>query len=127
MGVTTIVRAAEAPLFELPGVKFTGLAAPSRGSHQVCTWRLAVEPRLDPGPPHRLDRDEVFMVLSGAVQITPDGALVKAGDAVTVPAGELIALANPSDEPAEVYVAIPAGFTATMADGTSIGTPPWAQ
>jgi mannose-6-phosphate isomerase-like protein (cupin superfamily) len=126
MRMPTVVRAAEAPQFELPGILFTGLAAPSRGSAQVCTWRLAVEPGLT-GQPHVLDRDEVFMVLSGRVRVTPDGELIGAGDAVTVPAGESIALSNPGAEPAELYVAIPAGFTATTAEGTPIGTPPWAQ
>jgi len=33
---------------------------------------------------------------------------------------------NLGDEPAEAYVAIGAGFTATMVDGTAVGTPPWA-
>ena len=121
----SIVRAATAPRFELPGVRFTGLAAPSRGSAQLCTWRVTVEPRLA-GDPHRLDRDEVFMLLSGRVRITPGGEPLDAGDAVIVPAGEPIQLENLADEPAELYVAIRADFTATMADGTPFGTPPWA-
>ena len=93
----------------------------------MCTWRITVEPGLESDQSHRIDRDEVFMVTSGRLRITPDGAEIHAGDAVTVPAGEPIALANPGDEPAEAYIAIAAGFTATMADGTHVATPPWAQ
>jgi mannose-6-phosphate isomerase-like protein (cupin superfamily) len=122
----TVIRAAEAPRFQLPGVEFTGLAAPSRGSAGLCTWRLTVDAGLGGKEPHTIDRDEVFMVLSGTVQVTPDGEKLGPGDAIVVPAGEPIQLSNLGDNPAELYVAITAGFTGTMHDGTAI-TPPWAQ
>jgi mannose-6-phosphate isomerase-like protein (cupin superfamily) len=122
----TVIRAAEAPRFQLPGVEFTGLAAPSRGSAGLCTWRLTVDAGLVQKESHTIDRDEVFMVLSGTVQITPDGEKLGPGDAVVVPAGEPIQLSNLGDTPAELYVAITAGFTGTLTDGTPI-TPPWAQ
>ena len=121
-----VIRAAEAPRFQLPGVEFAGLAAPSRGSAGLCTWKLTVDPGHGGGEPHTLDRDEVFMVLSGTVQISPDGDELTAGDAVVVPAGEPISLTNLGSGPAELYVAITAGFTGIMADGTKI-QPPWAQ
>ncbi|MDX6265139.1 MAG: hypothetical protein QOH84_6827 [Kribbellaceae bacterium] len=122
----SIIRANEAPRFELPGVQFTGLAAPSRGSEGLCTWRLKVEAGPRDDAPHTLDRDEVFMVVSGTVQVTPDGEKLGAGDAAVVPAGEPIQLRNLGETEAELYVAITAGFTGTMADGTAV-QPPWAQ
>jgi mannose-6-phosphate isomerase-like protein (cupin superfamily) len=122
----TVIRAAEAPRFQLPGVEFTGLAAPSRGSAGLCTWRLIVDAGLAGKESHTIDRDEVFMVLSGTVQVTPDGEKLGPGDAIVVPAGEPIQLSNLGDTPAELYVAITAGFTGTLPDGTTI-TPPWAQ
>lgn len=122
----TIIRAAEAPRFELPGAEFVGLASPSRGSADVCTWLLTVQPTREDQKPHTLDKDEIFMVISGTVRVTPDGEEVGPGDAVVVPAGDPIQLVATSIEPAELYVAIPAGFTGTMADGTRI-SPPWAQ
>jgi mannose-6-phosphate isomerase-like protein (cupin superfamily) len=121
-----IIRAAEAPRFQLPGVEFTGLAAPSRGSAGLCTWKLTVDPGVGGGEPHTLDRDEVFMVVNGTVQLAPDGEKLGPGDAAVVPAGEPIALTNLGEESAELYVAIVAGFTGTMADGTTV-QPPWAQ
>jgi mannose-6-phosphate isomerase-like protein (cupin superfamily) len=123
----TIIRSTEAPVFELPGVQFVGFASPSRGSTELCTWRLVIEPGLVSPDSHRIDRDEVFMVTAGQVRITPDGPLIAAGDAVVVPAGTPIKVENPADVPAQVIVAIRSGFTATAADGTRIGTPPWAQ
>jgi hypothetical protein len=43
------------------------------------------------------------------------------------PAGQPIQLANPGSEPAEVLVTVRAGFRARGADGSDLGTPPWAQ
>jgi mannose-6-phosphate isomerase-like protein (cupin superfamily) len=121
-----LIRAAEAAVFDLPGVSFTALAAPSRGSAELCAWRITVEPGLESPEAHTLDRDEVFLVVDGQVRLAPDGDIATAGDVVVVPAGEPIQLANPGREPARVHVAIRAGFQATMADGTAVGTPPWA-
>jgi hypothetical protein len=60
------------------------------------------------------------------VRLSPDGPELAEGDVAVVPAGEPIALANTGGVPARLQVAIRAGFSATMADGTSVGTPPWA-
>jgi mannose-6-phosphate isomerase-like protein (cupin superfamily) len=122
-----VITAPDAPRFELPGVEFTGLAAPSRGSSEVCTWRITVAAGLRSPQSHTLDRDEIFMVASGAIQLAPDAALLGAGDVAIVPAGTPIQLINPGAEPAEAYVVIRAGFAATMEDGTMIDTPPWAR
>ncbi len=121
-----VVRAAEAPTFKLPGVRFTALAAPSRGSAQTCAWLLTVDPDLVSPEAHVLDSDEVFLVIDGAIRLSPESDVARAGDAVIVPAGEPIQLVNAGDGPARVHVAIRAGFVATAADGTAIGTPPWA-
>jgi mannose-6-phosphate isomerase-like protein (cupin superfamily) len=122
-----ITRSHEAPRYELPGIEFTVHAAPSRGSTQICAWTIAVAPRLQSPEPHTLDADEVFMVVSGSLRMTPDAPPLGAGDAVVVPAGSPIQLVNPTDEPAQAIVVIRAGFAATMAGGVSVGTPPWAQ
>ncbi|WP_328992007.1 cupin domain-containing protein [Kribbella sp. NBC_01245] len=122
----TVIRAAEAPRFELPGAEFVGLAAPSRGSAGLCTWRLTLKPGQANDESHTIDRDEVFMVVSGTVRITPDGPEIGPGDAVVVAAGDPIQVANLGADPAVLHVAITAGFTGTMANGTTI-QPPWAQ
>ncbi|CRK58788.1 hypothetical protein [Alloactinosynnema sp. L-07] len=121
-----VIKAADAPRFELPGIEFTGLAAPSRGSGGLCTWRISVAPGVDSAP-HTLDEDEVFMVTAGALRVTPDGEELSAGDAVVVLAGDPIAVRNAGSEPATAYIAIRAGFTPKMADGTAVDTPPWAR
>jgi mannose-6-phosphate isomerase-like protein (cupin superfamily) len=123
----SIVRAADAPRFQLGDAEFTVFAGPSNGTREVCTWRLTVPAGQTDPQQHTLDHDEVFMILSGSVRITPGGELLGPGDAAVVPAGEPIAVVNPGAEPAQVYVAIKPGFTAKTADGTEIGTPPWAR
>lgn len=123
MHVTT---AEDAPRFSLPGVEFTGLASPTRGSKAVCTWRIAVAPGHDSPEPHTLDRDEIFMVTAGRIRLAPGEATLNPGDVAIVPAGTPIQLSNPTPEPAEAYVVIQADFTAAMGDGSTIGTPPWA-
>ena len=121
-----LTRASDAETFELPGIRFTSLAAARLGSHQICLWQLNVDGGLDTPQAHTIDRDEVFVVIQGRVRLTPEGAELKAGDAAIVPAGSPIQLANASEGPAVLHVAIQAGFSATMADGTPVGTPPWA-
>lgn len=121
-----VTRAVDAETFQIPGVSFTSLAAPRLGSDQICLWRLHVEAGLSSQQAHTLDRDEVFVVIQGRVRLMPDSAELGAGDAAVVPAGSPIQLANAGDGPAVLHVAIQAGFSATMADGTPVGTPPWA-
>jgi mannose-6-phosphate isomerase-like protein (cupin superfamily) len=122
-----IIRGAAAPTFQLPGVQFVGYAAPSRGSADVCAWRIQVEAGLRSDQAHMLDQDEIFLVIGGRIQLAPDGVELAAGDCAIVPAGEPIQLCNPGDSDASAHVVIRAGFKAAMADGTVIDAPPWAQ
>jgi mannose-6-phosphate isomerase-like protein (cupin superfamily) len=121
-----MTRADQAPRYQLPGLEFTGLASPSRGSAELCTWRLTLERGLNSPEAHTLDRDEVFMVIRGAIRLAPDADPVEAGDVAVVPSGTPIQVANVGEGEAEVVVAIAAGFSAAAADGSAIGTPPWA-
>jgi quercetin dioxygenase-like cupin family protein len=121
----SLIRETDAPRFSVPGVEFTAYAAPSRGSHEICTWQIEVAPGTDSAP-HTLDSDEVFFVLAGSISLTPEGDALQPGDVAVVPAGAAIQLANVGDGPARAYVSIRAGFTATTADG-SVLQPPWAS
>lgn len=118
------LKAEQAPRFEVPGVEFTGMAAPSRGSKDICTWRITVAPNRPGDDSHVLDRDEIFMVTKGQLEVS--GQLLGPGDALVVPAGEPIAVGNPGAEPAEAIVVIAAGFSAVMADGSRL-QPPWSR
>lgn len=126
----SIVRATEAPIFELPGTRFTALTAPSRGATELSTWILELEPGSGKdGQKHWLDHEEVFIVLNGVLtaSVNDEEAEIKPGDALSVPARALMAISNRGEVPVRAVVCIPAGTQATFADGQEIGTPPWAK
>jgi mannose-6-phosphate isomerase-like protein (cupin superfamily) len=117
------------PTFALGPNTFRGGAAPSRGSRTTALWTVTVAGDVDAGTPHRLDQEEVFLVLAGqpVLSVGDDRHDCRPGDIVVVPAETLLSLANPSPEPATLVASIPIGFNATGADGRAIGTPPWAE
>ena len=122
------VSAADAPVFSVPGFEFRGLTAPSRGARELCTWHLYVAPHAA-GDAHSLDCEEVFVVVEGHLDVSIDGAgrTLTAGDAIAVPVGARLEVANATNTTAHAIVCIRAGFQAVMADGQPVGTPPWAQ
>jgi mannose-6-phosphate isomerase-like protein (cupin superfamily) len=122
-----VITADSAPRFELPGVEFTGYAAPSRGSAGLCAWQIRVAPGLVSDQAHSLDQDEVFLITSGVITLSQGGRPLTPGDCAIVPAGTPILLSNPGAEFATAHVSIRAGFAAKMADGAPVSTPPWAQ
>ena len=122
-----VIRAADAVRHEMQGVRFTSFAAPSRGSAELCAWRIDV-PAGAPGLPHRVSREEVLCVLSGSVRAAVDGQaeVAGAGDVVVLPAGSVVSIGNPGAGPAAAWVTTSAGFAGVLPDGTWF-TPPWAS
>jgi quercetin dioxygenase-like cupin family protein len=122
----TFIAAADAPIFEIPGVTFTGLASPSRGSSENAVWRLSMAPGTAPHP-HRLTREEIFVALSGCAEATVglQRHQLSPGCALVVPAGEDFALSNPHDAPFEALAVLPVGAEAVI-PGQAPFVPPWA-
>jgi mannose-6-phosphate isomerase-like protein (cupin superfamily) len=123
-----VVRAKDAPTFDFDGFRFHGLTAPSRGATELCTWRLSVPVGAE-SEAHHIDREEVFIVLDGNINIvtTAEEFELHAGDAINIPAQTQFRLKNVSQESAQLVVCLPVGFHATMADGRQVDTPPWAR
>ncbi|WP_199792296.1 cupin domain-containing protein [Allosphingosinicella vermicomposti] len=121
-----VIKAEDAVLFELPGIKFYGLAAPSRGSTENSVWRVEIDPGVE-GAPHSVTREEVFIATQGAAVASIDGHRfdVKAGDALIVPAMASFALSNPHEAAFHAVVILPVGAEAVTADARFI--PPWAK
>jgi quercetin dioxygenase-like cupin family protein len=122
-----VIRKQDAVQHQLHGATFNTFVAPSAGSSELCAWRLDVAPGTI-GVPHRVNREEVLLVLTGELTATIDGAgtTVRAGDVIFVPAGGQFALDNASDAPATAWVTTSTGLEGTLADGSSI-SPPWAS
>jgi uncharacterized RmlC-like cupin family protein len=125
--VMALIRAATSPSFELPFLSVIGCAAPSRGAQETCVWRLSLAPGA-PAVPHAVDREEIFVVLTGRalVQLGAEHFDVAAGDTLIVPPGQTFALANPHEETFVAMAVLPVGGQACMPDGAPF-VPPWAQ
>lgn len=122
-----VTRAADAEVHEMHGTRFTSYIRPGTGSAELCVWQIQVSAETE-GVPHKVLREEAFVVIQGAVTITIDGqaeALV-AGDAAVAPANSMISLTNSAAEPAVLVVTVPVGFQGELADGTVI-SPPWVD
>ena len=123
----TVIPAPSAPTHELGGARFTSLATPSRGSSDTSVWLVDIAPGTA-GAPHRLTREEVFVVLSGRaeVHLGDEVSCAEAGDAIVVPPGIAFALAPVGDDVLRAICCLPVGGQAQLADGEPF-TPPWAR
>jgi mannose-6-phosphate isomerase-like protein (cupin superfamily) len=120
----TVVTPQAAPTFEIGEASITGLASPSRGARDTAAWRIRLNPD-HPSPVHSLDREEVFIVLEGALtaRFEDHEETAPAGGALIVPARvEFSIMAR--EAPAEAVCMLPVGGQATSEGETF--TPPWA-
>ncbi|BCJ41817.1 cupin [Actinoplanes ianthinogenes] len=122
-----IHRQSEAVTHRLHGSVFHSYVSPSAGSEQLCAWRLEIAGGTA-GVRHRIDREEVFLVLAGKVRVFLDGVVeeITAGDVLRVPVGAEFGLDNPGPDPAAVWVTTSVGLKATLPDGSVI-SPPWVN
>jgi len=116
---------ADAPQFDLHGVTFTSIAAPSRGSHETALWRASVAP--GPGVLHHMTREEIIVATSGEglVRIGGETHTLHPGDAFAVPAFTDFQLEAAGDARFEAIVTLPAGGHAVIAGQPSF-QPPWS-
>ncbi|OEU86952.1 cupin [Streptomyces abyssalis] len=122
-----VIRSTEAVVHEMHGARFTSYVRPATGSEELAAWRGEIPPGTA-APVHVISHEEAFYVLSGRLRLTIDDetAELGAGDAAVAPAGSALAVANPADEPAQMWVTTRVGLRAELADGTIL-TPPWAS
>ena len=122
-----VIHAADAVVHELHGVRFTSYASSAAGSTELCVWRVDI-PQVGDGAPHRISREEIFVIIDGSVRIHLDGSshVLAAGDVAVAPAGTLLRLDNLGPGPAAAWVSTSTGLEAELADGSRI-SPPWAN
>ena len=120
-----LIKASAAPVFEIPGLSVIGHAAPSCGAAETCVWRITLAPGT-PATPHAIDREEIFVALSGAASVELDGReqVIAPGDTLVVPAGQTFALSNPNAEPFTALAVLPVGGRALLPGGEPF-SPPW--
>jgi quercetin dioxygenase-like cupin family protein len=121
------IRSNEAVVHEMHGARFTSYVSPTTGSRDLAAWRGEV-PAGTVAPVHVISQEEAFYVLSGRLRLTIDGetAELGPGDAAVATAGSALAVSNPADKPAQMWVTTRVGLSAKLPDGSTI-TPPWAN
>lgn len=122
----TLIPAATAPQFTLPGTTFHGLAAPSRGACETAVWKVAVAPGTQ-GLVHQLTREEIFVCIAGTGTAHIGGTPfnLDLGDALIVPPDTDFSLQANGDAPFEAIAILPVGGQARL-PGQPEFTPPWA-
>ena len=121
-----LITSNDAEVFEAHGVRFSSYVRPSRGSGQLCAWRVDV-PAGHQGAPHTPSREEVICCIDGELTITLEGTAhrLRPGDAAFVPADSAIRVdGGPGGGAA--WVTSLAGLEATMSDGSQF-RPPWTM
>jgi mannose-6-phosphate isomerase-like protein (cupin superfamily) len=115
-----------APRFEIPGVSFASIAAPSRGTEENAVWRTTVSPNTL-GLEHHMTREEIILAVTGqgVIHIGSDQYPLTPGDAFAVPAFTNFRLAGAGDAPFEAITVLPAGSHAVVAGKPSF-QPPWS-
>lgn len=120
-----VIHAPDAVVHRLHGSTFTSYVAPATGSQELCAWRVEV-PAGTTGVAHRVTREEVILLLDGALTVTLDGqpSTPAVGDVVLVPAGAQVRVDNPATVPATAWVTTSVGLRAELPDGTLV-SPAW--
>ena len=84
-----LVRSAAATVHTTPNAIMRTLAAPSVGAAELAVWEVAMSDG-QAGPSHRVDHEQVWVVLQGAlsVHLGEETLQVGLGDAAILPAGD---------------------------------------
>lgn len=122
-----IVAPDDAYTVTTPHASMASLATPRRGSSELSTWRVRMEPG-QAGPVHAIDREQVWMVTSGALEVTAERETrtATAGQALLLPPGGMRQLRAAGDGGVEALVAMRAGGSAELESGEKRPLP-WAE
>jgi quercetin dioxygenase-like cupin family protein len=112
---------------ETPNAELASLATPSLGSTELSAWRVTMQPGAQ-GPVHVIDREQVWMPLSGSLEFIVDGTstVVGPGQAAILPVGE-VRQVKVVDGPAEAMVCMAVGGAATVPGNSERHPLPWAE
>ncbi|HEY8458639.1 MAG TPA: cupin domain-containing protein [Actinopolymorphaceae bacterium] len=122
-----VVSESEQRTTRTPAGSMFGLAAPSQGSAEISTWR--VELKADSATPvHIIDREQVWMPVSGEFEVEVEGETRQAsrGQAVIIPAGA-VRQVKAVGGTAEALVAMVVGGKAMMPGRADKMPLPWAE
>lgn len=109
-----------------PAAVMVGLAAPSQGSAEISTWRVQMKAG-GTSPVHVIDREQIWMPVSGTFEFTVDGETAQVGEseALIVPGGSTREF-RVGTEAAVAIVCMPAGGQASISGSDAKQPVPWA-
>nr|WP_042185192.1 cupin domain-containing protein [Kibdelosporangium sp. MJ126-NF4]CEL16604.1 hypothetical protein [Kibdelosporangium sp. MJ126-NF4]CTQ89045.1 hypothetical protein [Kibdelosporangium sp. MJ126-NF4] len=112
---------------QTPNATMASLATPGLGSRELSVWKVSMQAGTQ-GPVHAIDREQVWVTLSGSIEFVVDGGakIVRTGQAAIVPAGEMRQV-RVVDGPAEALVSMSAGGFATVPGSDERHPLPWAE
>jgi mannose-6-phosphate isomerase-like protein (cupin superfamily) len=121
----TLIAAADAAVFDVPDTHVVAYAAPSRGSAELCLWRIDIAPGAT-SPLHHMDCEEVFLCVHGSAVVELPGQRrpLAAGDCLVLPAGTDFSF-RVGEQGFRAVACIRAGGKATMAASGDTFVPPW--
>jgi quercetin dioxygenase-like cupin family protein len=122
-----VIHSTEGTAHDVHGTTFTAYANSSTGTADLCAWSTRV-PAGEPGLPHRVSREEIFLITAGTPRFTIDDETTEPapGDVVITPAGSLLTIEALGDQDSIIWVTTTLGLTVKLPDGTEFA-PPWAQ
>lgn len=122
-----VITANDGDVTATGAAEMTGLAAPSRGSTELSTWKVRMRPGAT-GPEHVIDREQVWTVTAGALEIASEGRTerVDAGQTAILPAGAVRTVST-ADQAAEALVAMAADGSASLPGDDTARPVPWAR
>ena len=122
-----LISSTDAAIFDVPDTHVTAYAAPSRGSTELCLWRIDIAPGST-SPLHHMDCEEVFLCLDGRAVIVTSAQerQLAAGDCVVLPAQTDFSFRVVGDQPFRALACIRVGGQATMTGSGETFVPPWA-
>jgi gentisate 1,2-dioxygenase len=122
-----VIRSTEGVAHDVQGTTFTAYANSQTGTATLCAWSTRI-PAGQPGLPHRVSKEEIFLVTAATPRFTIDDEVIDAhpGDVVVTPAGSLLTIEALGDQDSVIWVTTSLGLTAHLSDGTEF-PPPWAQ
>lgn len=121
-----LIEASSAKVFTMHEAIFTGLASPSRGSHENSAWIVELSSNK-PGATHELTREEIFICLAGTAKVSmgDEHLSLSAGACLIVPAHTRFSLSKTSEENFRAVAILPVGAEAILESGQAF-VPPWA-
>ncbi|NEW41508.1 cupin domain-containing protein [Nocardia cyriacigeorgica] len=121
----TVIRHSETRRTETPAGVMTTLASPTQGGSSLSLWRVEVAPGIS-GPPHFIDAEQIWTVLTGRAEITLNGTdlVVDAGDTIVLPPDALRQISGGAEGYTAVVAARPDARAGTP-EGTGTIVPPW--